>query len=201
MFFPFSYVPALRPLRQQAFLLNFPQTQPSRLAQRLSEVQSYNHTQEYTNICQHTNNPGLHFVCRSHSDRGWRQTQALWCHCVRRLTTTSGLASTHYRWVAALWRKVCLLHEQFSSMQYNHITICVLVCTSSSTVAATSRWTQRPSSVSLWGRRTRTKACSICGRRSSSYSVQNGTGCPARDLAWNWKCFSVFAGCWDLFLK
>uniref|UniRef100_UPI0037E8DE2C chromosome transmission fidelity protein 18 homolog n=1 Tax=Semicossyphus pulcher TaxID=241346 RepID=UPI0037E8DE2C len=32
------YVPALRPLRQQAFLLNFPQTQPSRLAQRLAEI-------------------------------------------------------------------------------------------------------------------------------------------------------------------
>ncbi|XP_034543950.1 chromosome transmission fidelity protein 18 homolog [Notolabrus celidotus] len=32
------YVPALRPLRQQAFLLTFPQTQPSRLAQRLSEI-------------------------------------------------------------------------------------------------------------------------------------------------------------------
>lgn len=32
------YVPALRPLRQQAFLLVFPQTQPSRLAQRLSEI-------------------------------------------------------------------------------------------------------------------------------------------------------------------
>uniref|UniRef100_A0A3P8UV44 Chromosome transmission fidelity protein 18 homolog n=1 Tax=Cynoglossus semilaevis TaxID=244447 RepID=A0A3P8UV44_CYNSE len=32
------YVPALRPLRQQAFLLAFPQTQPSRLAQRLSEI-------------------------------------------------------------------------------------------------------------------------------------------------------------------
>uniref|UniRef100_A0A4W5RDK5 Uncharacterized protein n=1 Tax=Hucho hucho TaxID=62062 RepID=A0A4W5RDK5_9TELE len=32
------YVPALRPLRQQAFLLAFPQTQPSRLAQRLAEV-------------------------------------------------------------------------------------------------------------------------------------------------------------------
>uniref|UniRef100_A0AAZ3S951 AAA+ ATPase domain-containing protein n=1 Tax=Oncorhynchus tshawytscha TaxID=74940 RepID=A0AAZ3S951_ONCTS len=31
------YVPALRPLRQQAFLLAFPQTQPSRLAQRLAE--------------------------------------------------------------------------------------------------------------------------------------------------------------------
>lgn len=36
--FPFSYVPALRPLRQQAFLLSFPQTQPSRLTQRLAEV-------------------------------------------------------------------------------------------------------------------------------------------------------------------
>lgn len=32
------YVPALRPLRQQAFLLSFPQTQPSRLTQRLAEV-------------------------------------------------------------------------------------------------------------------------------------------------------------------
>lgn len=32
------YVPALRPLRQQAFLLSFPQTQPSRLTQRLSEI-------------------------------------------------------------------------------------------------------------------------------------------------------------------
>ncbi|XP_076584393.1 chromosome transmission fidelity protein 18 homolog [Chaetodon auriga] len=32
------YVPALRPLRQQAFLLTFPQTQPSRLVQRLSEI-------------------------------------------------------------------------------------------------------------------------------------------------------------------
>ncbi|NP_001103572.2 chromosome transmission fidelity protein 18 homolog [Danio rerio] len=32
------YVPALRPLRQQAFLLVFPQTLPSRLAQRLAEI-------------------------------------------------------------------------------------------------------------------------------------------------------------------
>ncbi|CAL8331926.1 unnamed protein product [Merluccius merluccius] len=32
------YVPALRPLRQQAFLLAFPQTQPSRLTQRLAEI-------------------------------------------------------------------------------------------------------------------------------------------------------------------
>ncbi|XP_076004300.1 chromosome transmission fidelity protein 18 homolog isoform X2 [Genypterus blacodes] len=32
------YVPALRPLRQQAFLLTFPQTQPSRLTQRLAEI-------------------------------------------------------------------------------------------------------------------------------------------------------------------
>lgn len=41
--FVFSYVPALRPLRQQAFLLTFPQTQPSRLAQRLAEVSKYRH--------------------------------------------------------------------------------------------------------------------------------------------------------------
>ncbi|KAM6121652.1 chromosome transmission fidelity protein 18 homolog [Phoenicopterus ruber ruber] len=33
-----QYVPALRPLRQQSFLLNFPPTAPSRLAQRLCEV-------------------------------------------------------------------------------------------------------------------------------------------------------------------
>ncbi|XP_033985341.1 chromosome transmission fidelity protein 18 homolog isoform X1 [Trematomus bernacchii] len=32
------YTPALRPLRQLAFLLVFPQTQPSRLSQRLSEI-------------------------------------------------------------------------------------------------------------------------------------------------------------------
>ncbi|XP_069545824.1 chromosome transmission fidelity protein 18 homolog isoform X1 [Brachyistius frenatus] len=32
------YVAALRPLRQQAFLLTFPQTQPSRLTQRLAEI-------------------------------------------------------------------------------------------------------------------------------------------------------------------
>ncbi|XP_068886139.1 chromosome transmission fidelity protein 18 homolog [Aphelocoma coerulescens] len=33
-----QYVPALRPLRQQSFLLSFPRTAPSRLAQRLSEI-------------------------------------------------------------------------------------------------------------------------------------------------------------------
>nr|XP_009668680.1 PREDICTED: chromosome transmission fidelity protein 18 homolog [Struthio camelus australis] len=33
-----QYVPSLRQLRQQSFLLNFPQTAPSRLAQRLSEI-------------------------------------------------------------------------------------------------------------------------------------------------------------------
>eukprot|EP00075_Anas_platyrhynchos_P035584 XP_027324837.1 chromosome transmission fidelity protein 18 homolog [Anas platyrhynchos] len=33
-----QFVPALRPLRQQAFLLSFPRTAPSRLAQRLSEI-------------------------------------------------------------------------------------------------------------------------------------------------------------------
>ncbi|XP_021267350.1 chromosome transmission fidelity protein 18 homolog [Numida meleagris] len=33
-----QYVPALRPLRQQAFLLSFPRTAPSRLAQRLGEI-------------------------------------------------------------------------------------------------------------------------------------------------------------------
>ncbi|XP_074742288.1 chromosome transmission fidelity protein 18 homolog isoform X2 [Strix uralensis] len=33
-----QYVPALRPLRQQSFLLNFPRTAPSRLAQRLCEI-------------------------------------------------------------------------------------------------------------------------------------------------------------------
>ncbi|XP_072734072.1 chromosome transmission fidelity protein 18 homolog isoform X2 [Ciconia boyciana] len=33
-----QYVPALRPLRQQSFLLHFPRTAPSRLAQRLCEI-------------------------------------------------------------------------------------------------------------------------------------------------------------------
>uniref|UniRef100_A0A663NCG8 Chromosome transmission fidelity protein 18 homolog n=1 Tax=Athene cunicularia TaxID=194338 RepID=A0A663NCG8_ATHCN len=33
-----QYVPALRPLRQQSFLLSFPRTAPSRLAQRLCEI-------------------------------------------------------------------------------------------------------------------------------------------------------------------
>ncbi|XP_039935138.1 chromosome transmission fidelity protein 18 homolog [Hirundo rustica] len=33
-----QYVPALRPLRQQSFLLSFPRTAPSRLAQRLGEI-------------------------------------------------------------------------------------------------------------------------------------------------------------------
>ncbi|XP_064376131.1 chromosome transmission fidelity protein 18 homolog [Dromaius novaehollandiae] len=33
-----QYVPSLRQLRQQSFLLHFPQTAPSRLAQRLSEI-------------------------------------------------------------------------------------------------------------------------------------------------------------------
>ncbi|OPJ87436.1 chromosome transmission fidelity 18-like protein [Patagioenas fasciata monilis] len=33
-----QYVPALRPLRQQSFLLTFPRTAPSRLAQRLCEI-------------------------------------------------------------------------------------------------------------------------------------------------------------------
>ncbi|XP_066186495.1 chromosome transmission fidelity protein 18 homolog [Sylvia atricapilla] len=33
-----QYVPALRPLRQQSFLLSFPRTAPSRLAQRLAEI-------------------------------------------------------------------------------------------------------------------------------------------------------------------
>lgn len=43
--FSFSYVPALRPLRQQAFLLAFPQTQPSRLTQRLAEVSAHTHNE------------------------------------------------------------------------------------------------------------------------------------------------------------
>lgn len=75
-------------------------------------------------------------------------------------------------WQRCEGQSVCL-HEQCSDVQYKYITHCVLV--SSFTVVATRKWTSRPSSVSLWGRRTRTKACSICGRRSSSYSVQNGT--------------------------
>lgn len=81
------------------------------------------------------------------------------------------------------WEKsVCC---RSSSLKYSIITSQYVFCLhSSSTVAATSSWTQRPSSVSLWGRRTRTRACSICGRPSSSYSVQNGTVCPVCQTFW-----------------
>ncbi|XP_034087407.1 chromosome transmission fidelity protein 18 homolog [Gymnodraco acuticeps] len=54
------YTPALRPLRQLAFLLVFPQTQPSRLAQRLSEI-SRKHgmktdTATLLSLCEKTDN-------------------------------------------------------------------------------------------------------------------------------------------------
>lgn len=130
------------------------------------------HTDTYrTAYVYHPNDSCLQwvFISRSHSGRGWRQTRALWCHCVRRLTTISGLASTHYRWAAEPKSISLTLFEQLSSVPY----YCCL--RSSSIAAASSRWTSRPSRVSLWGRRTRTKACSTCGRKSSSCHVQNGT--------------------------
>ncbi|XP_063041497.1 chromosome transmission fidelity protein 18 homolog isoform X2 [Engraulis encrasicolus] len=54
------YVPALRPLRQQAFLLAFPQTQPSRLTQRLAEISRYQGMKVDTGtlmaLCEKTDN-------------------------------------------------------------------------------------------------------------------------------------------------
>nr|XP_019956731.1 PREDICTED: chromosome transmission fidelity protein 18 homolog [Paralichthys olivaceus] len=54
------YVPALRPLRQQAFLLAFPQTQPSRLAQRLAEISLHQGMKTDTgtlmSLCEKTDN-------------------------------------------------------------------------------------------------------------------------------------------------
>ncbi|XP_062243769.1 chromosome transmission fidelity protein 18 homolog [Platichthys flesus] len=54
------YVPALRPLRLQAFLLAFPQTQPSRLAQRLTEISLHQGMKTDTgtliSLCEKTDN-------------------------------------------------------------------------------------------------------------------------------------------------
>ncbi|XP_043970698.1 chromosome transmission fidelity protein 18 homolog isoform X2 [Gambusia affinis] len=54
------YVPALRPLRQQAFLLVFPQTQPSRLSQRLAEISTLQGLKADTGalmcLCEKTDN-------------------------------------------------------------------------------------------------------------------------------------------------
>ncbi|XP_029001118.1 chromosome transmission fidelity protein 18 homolog isoform X2 [Betta splendens] len=54
------YAPALRPLRQQAFLLTFPQTQTSRLAQRLAEISLRQgmkaDTGTLTSLCEKTDN-------------------------------------------------------------------------------------------------------------------------------------------------
>ncbi|XP_053274520.1 chromosome transmission fidelity protein 18 homolog isoform X3 [Pleuronectes platessa] len=54
------YVPALRPLRLQAFLLAFPQTQPSRLAQRLAEISLHQGMKTDTgtlmSLCEKTDN-------------------------------------------------------------------------------------------------------------------------------------------------
>ncbi|KAM4750097.1 chromosome transmission fidelity protein 18 homolog isoform 2-T2 [Anableps anableps] len=54
------YVPALRPLRQQAFLLAFPQTQPSRLTQRLAEISTMQGLKADTgalmSLCEKTDN-------------------------------------------------------------------------------------------------------------------------------------------------
>uniref|UniRef100_A0A8B9RCB1 Chromosome transmission fidelity protein 18 homolog n=1 Tax=Astyanax mexicanus TaxID=7994 RepID=A0A8B9RCB1_ASTMX len=54
------YAPALRPLRQQAFLLTFPPTQPSRLAQRLAEITRWQGMKADTGslmaLCEKTDN-------------------------------------------------------------------------------------------------------------------------------------------------
>ncbi|XP_044203351.1 chromosome transmission fidelity protein 18 homolog [Thunnus albacares] len=82
------YVPALRPLRQQAFLLTFPQTQPSRLAQRLAEVSLRQgmkvDTGTLMSLCEKTDNDirscinTLQFL---HS-RGHKQLNAKTIQCV-----------------------------------------------------------------------------------------------------------------------
>lgn len=72
------------------------------------------------------------------------------------------------------WESISFSRDILSYMLHLHHTVCSCVY-SFFMVEASSRWTSRPSSVSLWDRRTRTKACSICGRRSSSYRVPNGT--------------------------
>lgn len=69
------------------------------------------------------------------------------------------------------------------------ITDNLLLLRSSSTVAAWSRWTSGPFRVSLWGRRTRTKACFICGRRSSSCHGLNGTKWQKISNYLNWCSF------------
>uniref|UniRef100_A0A8C0JA05 Chromosome transmission fidelity factor 18 n=1 Tax=Chelonoidis abingdonii TaxID=106734 RepID=A0A8C0JA05_CHEAB len=51
-----QYVPSLRQLRQQAFLLNFPQTAPSRLVQRLYEQGMKADTGALTVLCEKTEN-------------------------------------------------------------------------------------------------------------------------------------------------
>uniref|UniRef100_A0A3P9KUE8 AAA+ ATPase domain-containing protein n=1 Tax=Oryzias latipes TaxID=8090 RepID=A0A3P9KUE8_ORYLA len=71
------YTPALRPLRQQAFLLTFPQTQPSRLAQRLSEVRTRTRTRgRVFSLCFKTS------VLQISSRQGLKaDTGALLCLC------------------------------------------------------------------------------------------------------------------------
>ncbi|XP_070683798.1 chromosome transmission fidelity protein 18 homolog [Pempheris klunzingeri] len=82
------YVPALRPLRQQSFLLVFPQTQPSRLTQRLSEISLRQgmkaDTGSLMSLCEKTDNDirscinTLQFL---HS-RGHKQLDAKTIQCV-----------------------------------------------------------------------------------------------------------------------
>lgn len=166
-----SYVPALRPLRQQAFLLSFPQTQPSRLTQRLSEVSARRELKhERGHLADQHQRKFI--VCRSHCGRAWRPTPARWCVCVRRRTTTSGRASTHCRWSAET--RLSLPPFSFTMLRLHHAVFPCVFLYSSFMDEAWSGWTSRPSSVCQWDRRTRTKACSTCGRRSSSYREQNG---------------------------
>ncbi|XP_034044830.1 chromosome transmission fidelity protein 18 homolog [Thalassophryne amazonica] len=82
------YAPALRPLRQQAFLLAFPQTQPSRLAQRLAEISLQQGIKTDTgtlmSLCEKTDNDirscinTLQFL---HS-RGFKQLDIKMIQCV-----------------------------------------------------------------------------------------------------------------------
>ncbi|XP_044047514.1 chromosome transmission fidelity protein 18 homolog [Siniperca chuatsi] len=105
------YVPALRPLRQQAFLLNFPQTQPSRLAQRLSEISLRQGMKADTgtlmSLCEKTDNDirscinTLQFL----HGRGHKQvdTKTIQCVSVGQKDQNKGLFH--------LWQEIFQLHR------------------------------------------------------------------------------------------
>lgn len=174
-----SYVPALRPLRQQAFLLAFPQTQPSRLAQRLAEVSTV--TDARTHLDTRCRSLFKQNCCLQISLRQGLKadTGTLMSLCEK---TDNDIRSC----INTLQVGGAAEKESPSDAQLVRRIRCkyVFVLLSSSfIVVASSSWTARQFRASLWGRRTRTKACSICGRKSSSYHVQNGTASSPRQVS------------------